>query len=183
MYPKAFDYPGSYWTSPEGTWREHGPRWRFGIELIVGPQGWLTVTPVLIFGLVGLGLVLGRAGDPFRPMAWVVLGALVVLLAYYTWGVRRTDFGGSSFGTRHLLPITPACFVFAVVALERLRWRVVPVLFTLLMGIGGVYSAAGVKDPWSRIEERRANDRLLDAARWIVIYPWNQNRDKLGGPP
>jgi hypothetical protein len=183
MYPKAFDYPGSYWTTPEGIWHEHGPRWLFGIELLVGPQGWLTVTPVLVFGLVGLGLVLARRGDPFRPMAWVVLGSLVVLLAYYTWGVRRTDFGGSSFGTRHLLPISPACFIFAVVALERLRWRVVPVLFALLMGIGGVYSAAGVKDPWSQVEESRPNDRLLDLARWLVIYPWNQNRERLGGPP
>ena len=183
MYPKAFDYPGSYWTTPEGTWREHGPRWRFGVELLIGPQGWLTVTPVLAFGLIGLGLAISRKGDPSRPMAWVVLGSLVVLVAYYTWGVRRTDFGGSSFGTRHLLPITPACFFFAVVALERLRWRVVPVLFALLMGVGGIYSAAGVKDPWSRVEERRKDDRPLDAARWLVIYPRNQNRDNLGGPP
>ena len=87
-------------------------------------------------------------------MALVVLGSLVVLFAYYTWGVRRTDFGGKSFGTRHLLAITPACYLFAVVALERLRWRVVPVLFVLAMGVGGFYAVAGAKDPWTRIEER-----------------------------
>ena len=107
MYPMAFDYPGSYWTTPEGAWVERGPRWQFGIELLLGPQGWLTLTPVLAFGLVGLGLVLARRGDPRRPIAGAVGGVLLLLVAYYTWGVRRTDFAGSSFGVRHLLPMAP----------------------------------------------------------------------------
>ena len=64
MYPSAFNYPGSFWTTPAGTWREHGPRWRFGLELLVGPQGWLTVTPALIFSLIGLGLGAGASGRP-----------------------------------------------------------------------------------------------------------------------
>jgi hypothetical protein len=183
MYPKAFDFPGSYWTTPEGTWREHGPRWRFGLELLVGPQGWLTVTPVLVFALAGLLLVLARKGDPLRPMAGVVLGSVVVLLAYYTWGVRRTDFGGQSFGTRHLLPITPACFVFAVVALGRLRGKVVTVpLFLALLGLGAVYAWGGVVNPWSRVPDRAKTDPALQAVQSLVIYPRMQNLEKPGVP-
>jgi hypothetical protein len=182
MYPAAFEYPGSYWTNPAHLWREHGPRWRFGLELLVGPQGWLTVTPVLAFGLVGMGLVLVRRRDPLRPMAWAVLVSSMVLVAYYTWGVRRTDFGGQSFGTRHLLAITPPWFLFAVVALERLRWRAVPVLFVLAMGLGGIYAIAGAKDPWSTVAERSRKDPWLRTAQWAVIYPRSQNLEKSGGP-
>src|SRR6185437_11008047 len=36
MYPEAFNYPGSYWTTAAGAWKEPGPRWRFGLELLVG---------------------------------------------------------------------------------------------------------------------------------------------------
>ena len=124
-------------------------------ELLLGPQGWLTVTPVLAFGLVGLGLVLARPGDPRRPIAGVVAGALVVLVAYYTWGVRNLNFAGGSFGTRHLLAMSPALYVFAVVALDRLRGWVAPSVFVAFAAVGFVYAIAGMKDPWSRIEKRR----------------------------
>ena len=136
MYPAAFDYPGSFWLKPEGTFHEYGPRFWFGLELLIGPPGWLTLTPVLAFGLVGLVRAIRRKGDPLRPMAAVVLGSLVVLVVYYTWVVRRTDFAGQSFGTRHLLAITPAVYVFAVDALARARGRLIPLLFAVLMGWG-----------------------------------------------
>lgn len=174
MYPSAFDYPGSYWTTPAGAWKERGPRWQFGVELLVGPQGWLSVTPVLALGLVGIAVALARRGDPARPMAAAVGGAVVVIWAYYTWGVRRTDFGGSSFGVRHLLPMAPAVYLFAIVALDRLRGWPVGVAFALLAGIGFVYAIAGMRDPWSRIEVRARKEPVLRAAQRLVLYPWTQ---------
>jgi hypothetical protein len=178
MYPEAFNYPGSFWQTPDGTFQEYGPRWGFGLELLIGPPGWLTLTPVLIFGLVGLAMVLRRRGDPLRPMAAVVAGSLVVLVVYYTWIVRRTDFAGQSFGTRHLLAITPAVYFFAVEALARLRGRAAPLLFAALMGIGIFYAYHGEKDPWARIEERETVEPSLKAAQRFVIYPYSRTRHK-----
>ncbi len=178
MYPAAFDYPGSFWLTPDGTFQEYGPRFRFGLELLLGPPGWLTLTPVLAFGLVGLVLVLKRPGDPLRPMAALVAGSLVVLVVYYTFVVRRTDFAGQSFGTRHLLAITPAVYLFAVEALARLRSRLVPALFVLLMGVGFFYAYHGVKDPWARVEEREQVEPTLKVAQRFVIYPWSRTRHK-----
>ncbi|WP_435005228.1 hypothetical protein P12x_003123 [Tundrisphaera lichenicola] len=174
MYPEAFHYPGSYWLTPEGTWRERGPRFLSALDLVVGPQGWLTVTPALIFGLVGLGMSTARRADPLRPSSWLVGISALILILYYTWGVRRLDFAGSSFGTRHLLPITPVCYVFGVVALGRLRgwWPVV--LFLPLLGIGFVYSIAGMSDPWTRIERREKAEPMLHAVQRLVPFrpPW-----------
>ncbi|WP_435016648.1 hypothetical protein TA3x_004221 [Tundrisphaera sp. TA3] len=170
MYPEAFNYPGSYWATPEGTWKERGPRGWFALELLVGPQGWLTVTPVLVVGLVGVAAAMARRGDPMRPAAWLVGSSAVVLVAYYTWGVRRLDFAGASFGTRHLLAISPLVYVFAVVAASRLRawWAVA--LMAPLLAVGFVYAYAGMKDPWSRIEKREATEPALRALQRFTPY-------------
>jgi hypothetical protein len=169
MYPEAIAYPGSYWATEAGRWTETMPRWRFGLELLVGPQGWLTVTPALGFGVLGLILVGADRTDPLRPAAGVVAGVVIVLWLYYTWGVRRTDFSGQSFGTRHLLPITPLGYAFAVIALDRLRSRLAAVVFAVLFGVGTVYAVAGMQDPWSRIERRP--DVALRVLQRFVLYP------------
>jgi hypothetical protein len=178
MYPQAFNYPGSYWTTPEGIFREYGARHWFLLELLVGPPGWLTLTPALAFGLVGLVLVLLKRGDPLRAMAALVLGTLVVLVVYYTWVVRRTDFAGQSFGTRHLLAITPAVYFFGVEALARIKGWFAPSLFVLLMGVGVFYAYHGMQDPWARIEERERIEPTLEVAQRFVIYPYSRTRHK-----
>jgi hypothetical protein len=173
MYPEAFNYPGSYWTTAAGAWKEPGPRWQFGLELLVGPQGWLTVSPVLVFGLVGIAGTLARKGDPLRPLAAALAVMVVVLLGYYVFGVRRTDYAGQSFGTRHMLAVTPPCFFFAVVALGRLRNKLACLVFALLMAVGVVYALAGMRDPWSRIERRAPTVPALRMLQHLVLYPWS----------
>ena len=165
MYPAAFEYPGSYWLTPEGIWKEIGPRWLFGLDFMVGRQGAFTVFPALWFGLFGLaGAAVGQRSDRSdRPAARIIVGSLLVLGWYYIWGVRRTDFAGTSFGVRHLLAITPMVYLFAVVGLSRIgRWRGVALgLFIAGMGIGGVYAVKGMINPWTRVEMRAETDGLL----------------------
>ncbi|RUL88458.1 hypothetical protein [Tautonia sociabilis] len=169
LYPEALAYDGSYWSTEIGTFKESIPRSLFLVELLVGPQGWLTVTPVLIFSPVGLAWAMwGRTGA-IRSGAIVSAIVSVVLLGYYSFGVRRTDYSGQSFGVRHLLPITPILFTYAVAALERLRMRVWRGIFVALMLIGGVYAFEGMEDPWSRIERR--DDLPLRIVRKLVVYP------------
>ncbi|SIO67388.1 hypothetical protein SAMN05444166_8352 [Singulisphaera sp. GP187] len=172
MYPDAFDYPGSYWATA-GVWKETGPRWRFALELLFGPQGWITVTPVLAFAAIGLGSALARRDDPLRPLALAVGGMVGVLVVYYVWGVRRTDYAGQSFGTRHLLAITPACYFFAVAGVSRLKSKLAWAGFVILLVVGSLYGVAGLRDPWSRIERRVATDPALRLLQNGVIYPWS----------
>lgn len=174
MTPEVFAFEGSYWSGKAGRWVEPGPRWRFGIEFLFGPQGWLTVTPVLIFGLVAGPRIVARRGDPLRPHAAVILGVTTLLLAYYIWGVRRTDYSGLSFGTRHLLAISPGIYWLGVVGLARLRSRVAWSLFIVCWIIGAVYAFAGMRDPWSRIEGR--SDSGLVLVKPLTIYPWTSYR-------
>jgi hypothetical protein len=173
-YPEAFNYPGSYWVNA-GAWHEPGPRWHFGMELLVGPQGWLTVTPVLAFGLVGIVGTLRHTTNRLWRLASVVAVVGVVLIAYYVWGVRRTDFAGSSFGTRHLLAVTPLVYFFGVVAVARLRNLIGTLAFCVLMAASATYAYAGMLDPWSRIERRVAagTDPVLQLLQTVVPWPWS----------
>ena len=179
MYPEAFNYPGSFWLTPTGIFHEYGARHWFALELLVGPPGWLTLTPVLAFGLVGLALVLLRRGDPLRPMAAMVLGSLVVLVVYYTWMVRRTDFAASRSA-----PGT--CWRSRRRSTSSRSWPWSgsgvgsrPRAVRALMGVGFFYAYYGAWDPWSRIEEREVAEPTLKLAQRFVIYPYSRTRHKL----
>lgn len=185
MYPAAFEYPGSYWTTPEGAWHETGPRWRFGLDLLVGRQGAFTVFPPLWFGVGGLLAALaGRSSRSRRGAALLVLGALLVLVGYYTWGVRRTDFAGASWGVRHLLAIEPMVFLFAAAGLARVRgpgrW-VAGGGFVAALAVATVFAVAGLADPWSRVERRAGAERWVGAVDRLALYRHGTFRD--GGPP
>ena len=171
MYPAAFDYPGSYWLTPEGRWQDPRPRWQFGLDFLVGRQGAFTVFPLLWFGLAGLvGACGARRSD--RPSAAILLGSLLILIGYYVWGVRRTDFAGSSFGARHLLAITPMVFLFAVSAVAHARpQRLVVALFVAAALVGGIYAGAGAANPWSRVELRARTNPWLRMLQHGVLYP------------
>lgn len=169
MTPEKFHYEDSYWETEVGRFRETVPRWLWGVELLLGPQGWLTLTPDLVFGLLGIVIIAVKRHDPLRWPAIMVGTMVAVLVAFYTWGVRRTDFAGLSFGTRHLLAVTPLVWYFAVAGLARLRFRLLTFLFLITFPIGLGYAWAGMLDPWSRVERRR--DVVLLFLQRGVIYP------------
>ncbi len=174
MYPQAFEYPGSYWTTAEGKWQDPRPRWLFGLDFLVGRQGAFTVFPALWFGLAGLiSATFARPrGAVIRPVAVLVGGSFLVLAGYYIWGVRRTDYAGSSYGARHLLAITPMIYLFALVGLSRFRFqRILVPIFAAAMLVGGIYAVIGAIDPWSRVEVRARTNPWLATLQYGVLYP------------
>lgn len=171
LTPRVFEYPGSYWLTEAGRWREPGPRWKFALDMLAGYQGWLTVCPALVVGVGGLAWFCTRRGDPLRGSAMVVGLILMVLVVNYVWVVRRTDFAGQSFGTRHLLPMVPTVLAFSVITVARFARRGAWVALAVLVLIGGVYAHAGMLDPWSRVENR--DDSMLGLVKRLTPYPWS----------
>lgn len=171
FYPEALAYPGSYWATEAGQFREQGSRLWFLAEILLGPQGWITVTPLVAPGLVAAARAIVRERGTMRGFAMMTVVSAVVLVGYYVFIVRRTDFAGQSFGTRHLLPITPLVYFWACVPLSGHRWRLYAPLFAVLWGVGAVYAFEGQKDPWSRIERR--TEPVLVVLRKVAPYPYS----------
>ena len=170
MYPAAFLYPGSYWTTTEAAIRPV-PRWQFALEFMVGPSGWLTLTPVLMLGLISAITIAVRRNDRLQPAALAVASVTGLVTLYYVWLTRRTDFAGQSYGTRHLLALSPLVYFFSCVFLFRTRSRAARALFALLTLVGFVYAVYGMYDPWTRVDWRR--DTLLLMLQRLVPYPWS----------
>ena len=113
-----------------------------------------------------------RKRDPLGHLARATLAVTLALIAYYTWGVRRTDFAGQSFGTRHLLAITPTVYALGVIGLSRVRRPLRPllgILFAVALGLSATYALAGARNPWTRIESR--NDHGLSWVKPLTIAP------------
>jgi len=163
----AMEYPGSYWASAAGRFHEAGPRWRFGLELLLGPQGWLTITPS--FALAPIGLALAARRGPLRGAARAASALILALLGFYIWGVHRTDYGGLSFGVRHLLAIAPLVGWFALVGLDRVRRRRLGLAFALASAVGAGYAYEGMRDPWSRADRRP--EPALRILQRLVLCP------------
>ncbi|MGL5098200.1 MAG: hypothetical protein ACRDD1_21650, partial [Planctomycetia bacterium] len=171
---------------PAGRWVETGPRWQFGLETLVGPQGWWTVTPLLAVGCAALGfLAVGvprRVDDPDRSLIAPgrrVAGVVLLLLSYYVFVVRRTDYAGQSFGVRHLLPVTPLVYAFAVLGIRRFArgrsfWRhgLTAGLLAATFTVGGAYAWVGAEKPWTRLEQR-GDSAMVHFLGPGALYPYS----------
>jgi hypothetical protein len=92
------------------------------------------------------------------------------LFGFYIAGVRRIDFAGLSYGTRHLVAMAPLIYFFAVVWVSRSgRWAWL--LFVVLWCVGAIYAWGGMIDPWTRLERRP--DLTLRVLQKGVLYPWS----------
>lgn len=175
FYPEAFEYPGSYWSSARGTFDVSVSRGWFLLEFLVGPQGWITVTPLLSLAAIGLWFGLRNDSVRLRAFAFLTIASTFVLVVYYCFVVRRTDFAGQSFGTRHMLAVTPVLAFWSVMGTfgRRARALLVPLVIAA-WAIGAIYAFEGMKQPWSRIERRP--EATLKFLQRFVAYPYSSYR-------
>ena len=178
LYPRYWHWePGGagphvpcYWLHPTGTDTNQEGAVSYLGHVLVGPRGWLTLTPAMVFGLVGLGVCLWRPGLRRRGPALLLLAMLIVVVGYYVGWATRRNYGGQSYGMRWFIALTPLVCYFGAVwhaHTRRVGWRV---LFWIAVGIGVVYSVVGTTMPWSEIE--RSSNPVLAVLQHLVIHPW-----------
>ncbi|MHC4798198.1 MAG: hypothetical protein ACYTF1_16315 [Planctomycetota bacterium] len=94
-------YPGSYWNAPTGTdalgdWKPAEPRWFYLMNMMVGHHGMFSLTPILIFSLIGLLLHFRRQERANLLLAFLVLALTAAMAAVYT--IKTSNYGGTSQG-------------------------------------------------------------------------------------
>jgi hypothetical protein len=158
-----YRYPGSHW-SRLGTPGARGidfidePKGVYAFHLLFGHHGWFSLTPVFVFGAVGLIGLSRRARplirrDPPGPV-WTLphLAALTLAISgvvYLFYVFKTNNYGGNTAGPRWLFWLTPLWLVGGLPAVDRAagsargRW-----LAALALGVSVLSVYYPAWNPW-----------------------------------
>ncbi len=143
---ELYRFPGSYWTAPVGIDALREDRFTYAFHSLLGHHGLLTMTPLLVLGLVALVQLVRARGQLWRE-ALVVGLAFSVALLYYLF--RTRNYGGVCVGFRWMLAYTPFVLLFLGGMVETLnKARFGMPAFVLLFVIGQYHATNGLQNPW-----------------------------------
>jgi hypothetical protein len=145
MAPHALDYSSHMAPSVAGVLLPDS--WTYPLSALFGWHGFFSVSPVLLFGVLGLIRCLDR--DTPLPRRLTRLLAITCAVMVAAHAVFVGSYGGWSYGFRYLIPIIPLLLFYAPAALgETGRRLFVPVLaFSCLTALLGAYN------PWPPADE------------------------------
>jgi len=158
LHKDWYHYEGSYWDDPKGIDAINEPWWVYLLNITVGHHGVLSLTPVLIFGWLGMIRVAGW-GQQMRTFAIIAVVVTLIIFAFYTGipvlepiGLRPArNYGGMCQGFRWTFWLIPMWLMFVPQGLELLRgkrWGMWLALAMLGISVMAVYYA--VRNPWTR---------------------------------
>ena len=149
MIPGAYAFPGSKFADTAGGVAPSADLLHYGFGMLVGERGLYAYSPVLLFALAGLGIVMFTPGRILRWEAACLGGAYLALTVYLTTGTY--NFGGVAYGSRLYLHAVPLVMVFAAFVSpptpSKWRFAVAPV-FAVLMAISIASGYQGAQHPW-----------------------------------
>ncbi len=152
LRPELWHFAGSYWNQPRSWDALREPKWQYALQCFFGGRGLLTLTPVLLLSLVGLGWGLLRGGGaakkrragafsggaPARAETVTIALGFAGLVIYIVLGTN--NYGGGHYGMRWFLMAVPLLFLLLVPVLERWQgptaWAGLPLLI-----LPGLYTA------------------------------------------
>lgn len=117
--------------------------WTYPFSALFGWHGFFSVSPVLLFGVYGLGRTL-RTGAPSLPrrVTAALAAASAVMIAGHAFFVG--SYGGWSYGFRYLIPIVPVLLFFSPAALGATGRR----LFLPALAFSCLTALLGAYHPW-----------------------------------
>lgn len=126
-------------------------------------RGWFYYMPVVLIGLIGLGLA--YKGDKRRQQSVLAFGVILMTVSMYTmWG---DPWGGWSFGPRYLLPATALACTGVGLALDHFRRNIIMILiFVALIAYSTWVSTIGTFTTNSIPPKG-------EAVKLIIPIPWD----------
>ncbi|MEN6458438.1 MAG: hypothetical protein ABFC63_05865 [Thermoguttaceae bacterium] len=142
----------SYWNEPKGLDRGEPSPKMYAANVLVGHHGLLSLTPVWLLSLVGLGLWMFRRGDPrIRWSAAAFAGIWGVVIAFYlAWPGVSHNYGGLTCGFRWLFWLAPLWLLAMLPAADLLaprRWT--RGLALVLLALSVLSASYPTWNPWT----------------------------------
>ena len=148
-----YEYEGTYWTDTKKTGVDRGEASKavYTFHSLLGHRGIISLTPIWLFTMSGIGMWLRSRDTTLRGLASVVLILTVVCLAFYLNRPQvDRNYGGVAAGFRWLfwfIPLWLLCLVPAADVLARHRWlRAVGWLLLFISVVSASYASL---NPWT----------------------------------
>lgn len=110
----------------------------------VGFRGLFSYTPILFFGICVLFCKVFKQKEAYLLP---ILFAIIAVIGYYC--IYTVNYGGASYGSRYLLPLTPVLLFFChALFTEYPRWKP---LFYVCVVFSFVVAVLGAINPWTNI--------------------------------
>jgi hypothetical protein len=169
LVPGGIDRSSSFGKSAGGVLLPE--RWTYPVECLVGGHGFFSVSPVLIFGAIGLYLALRRPLVLSTRWCWLIAAGVGLQILSHI--VLAGSYGGWSYGFRYLIPVVPLLLFFAPAVLTRWRTRA----FAPVLVVSVLFALLGVYNPWPPGYEQESAKNVIasqvtnpvggNAAAWL----------------
>lgn len=162
----------SYWRNPNNPLdlgEASTPHYLF--HSLIGHHGIFSLTPILVFGFLGMLVLLGSPRVEQRYFAVALSLTSVACLAFYLFflDVRQRNYGGTTVAFRQLLWLHPLWLLASVPVLERLlasksgRW-----LFAICALVSMISVSYPTWNPWSQ-------NWIWNLMIWLGLSPLSQS--------
>ncbi len=145
-----YDYPGSYWNNPQGIDALAEPRPVYLVHMLIGHEGFFSLTPIFLISAVGLAVHLrGRPGT-CPALAGLTVGLFAAVVGVYTF--TTNNYGGGCNGFRWLFWMIPLWLIFLPAGIERLgrsRGGQIAAHMMLAVSLYSAYFAMRDANPWT----------------------------------
>lgn len=156
MVPGAVDLSATAGESVAGVVLPEGKL--YALELLAGSHGLFGVSPILVFGAIGLLFALRRPPFGDRP-AWILIAAGMAA-QWLGHALLAGSYGGWSYGYRYLLPIQPVLLLAAPLVFERAAARAA---FAAVLPVSILFAALGAYHPWPPAYEQASTGESIAA--------------------
>jgi len=134
-------------------------RWTYPLECLFAGHGLFSVSPVLIFGALGIlyacrsGLAGTGTPPPLVPPRWNRPILFLIVIQILGHIILVGSYGGWSYGFRYLIPVIPILLFYVPPVLG--GWRTAA--FALILAPSILFSLIGAYHPWPPAYEQEAN--------------------------
>ncbi len=152
--PKAYDFFGTVLNPTVGGTNgfyslDFGLRYAYA--MLIGRRGLFAFTPMLIYAVMGIGIVVRERSNRLRGLTIAAGLGCLIFTAYL---ILRTDnFGGAAWGTRWFVPLIPVLWYFSyraygVVSGAYYPARIWRIVFWGIVILSFFTAALGLQDAW-----------------------------------
>ncbi|MFA6307485.1 MAG: hypothetical protein WC664_01480 [Patescibacteria group bacterium] len=139
-----------YWIGPDNepilsTYFTQTPWYMYIFNIFIGTHGFFVYTPLLFVSFYSIYKNI-KEKTAFRWEALMILFALLVITVFYTIFAR--DYGGSAYGFRWFIAITPLIYFFTIFLCQE-TWNKKLTLIVIVFFIwSALVAIIGAYDPW-----------------------------------